>query len=832
MTACHRWLRNHGNHQILGQVPFAKAEVWSLTPHHPIALIPHEPMKNAIATQLRSTILAAFFAVFLLTDLVSVAAPAFTQQAYLKASNPGGERDGGAISGDRFGASIAVFGNTMVVGAPAESSSATGIDGNQDDDSSEVSGAVYVFVRDGATWTQQAYLKASNTGSQDSFGTSVAISGDTLVVGAEFESSNASVVNGDQNNNQAIGSGAAYVFVRNGTTWTQQAYLKPSKTVGGDQFGHSVAISGDTILVGVPFEDSNALGIDSLQTLDAGAAYVFVRNGTTWSQQAFLKASNTEGGDFFGLSVSLSGDTAVVGAFGEDSNAKGINGTQSNNSGDSTGAAYVFVRNGNTWTQQAYLKASNTDTSDFFGFAVGVSGETVVVTATGESSKAIGVNGNQNDNSSDGSGAAYIFVRDGTTWTQQAYIKASNTGIGDSFGESVAISGDRVVIGTTFESSNATGPDGNQSNNSAALSGAAYVFVRSGIDWIQESYLKASNTARSDGFGAAVAISGGTVVIAAPAEDSNAAGINGNQNDNSAKNSGAAYAFTMATVDAAEIALEDSQGTNLSDGGSRAFGDVDVGAGASQTFTIKNTGAADLTGLGITIDGADAAQFTITVDPTAPVVGPSGSTSFTLRFAPTSAGAKTAALHLASNDADENPFDLTLTGSGIAPVNQNPVFSGFSRRLSQNQGATLLQSEILAKASDPDGDTVTITSVSALSAAGGAVGLTPTAVTYNPPLNHIGGDSFTVTLSDGHGGSTVGAVFVSVTVDHLEILAGGPVQACFTGESGRNYAIERSANLTDWSTIQTVSGSATGDICFSDQNPLPGNGFYRARLVP
>src|SRR5207248_2080220 len=151
--------------------------------------------------------------------------------------------------------------------------------------------------------------------------------------------------------------------------------------------------------------------------------------------------------DFFGGSVSISGDTVVVGALYEDSAATGINGNQSDNSATGSGAAYVFVRSGSTWTQQAYLKASNTGANDFFGVSVAISGNTIVAGAYGEDSAATGVNGNQADNGAVDSGAAYVFVRSGSTWTQQAYLKASNTGVSDFFGGSVAISGDTAVIG-------------------------------------------------------------------------------------------------------------------------------------------------------------------------------------------------------------------------------------------------------------------------------------------------------------------------------------------------------------------------------------------------
>src|SRR5207249_1931647 len=175
-----------------------------------------------------------------------------------------------------------------------------------------------------------------------------------------------------------------------------------------------------------------------------------------------------------------------------------------NNSALNSGAAYVFVRDGTNWVQQAYLKASSTGASDVFGYSVAVSGDTVVVGARWEASNATGVNGNQSNNSASAAGAAYVFVRDGTNWIQQAYLKASNTGAGDWFGFSVAVSGDTIVIGVTHEDSNATGVNGNQTINSATDSGAAYVFVRDGTNWIQQAYLKASNTGAGDQCGSSV----------------------------------------------------------------------------------------------------------------------------------------------------------------------------------------------------------------------------------------------------------------------------------------------------------------------------------------
>lgn len=519
----------------------------------------------------------ASFAVAALSLVLSASTP--VQQAYFKASN--------AEALDDFGWAVAISGNTAVVSARFESSNATGINGEQRDNSAPQSGAAYVFVRAGSNWIQQAYIKASNTGGAsegeefgDAFGSAVAISGDTLVIGAPYEDSKATGVDGDQTNNQAIDSGAAYVFVRTGNQWIQQAYLKASNTGSGDGFGFWVGISGDTVVVGAPFEDSNATGVNGNQAnnsaLNSGAAYVFVRQGTNWTQQAYLKASNTGGpstgesfGDNFGVSLGVSGDTIVVGAVYEDSGATGVNGNQISNAALQSGAAYVFVRSGTNWTQQAYLKASNTGGGDEFGFAVAISGDTVVAGAAGEDSNATGVNGKQNNNSVLSSGAVYVFVREGTQWSQQAYLKASTVGEEDGFGYSVALAGDALVVGTPGDDSKYNGINPDPSDDSAFNAGAAYVFIREGTNWTQRAYLKGSNTAGplpgedyGDDMGAdhMVAVSGDTVIVGGHAEDSNGIGVNGSQTDRTAMNSGAAYVFTGFGVETRLALTSDGSG--------------------------------------------------------------------------------------------------------------------------------------------------------------------------------------------------------------------------------------------------------------------------------
>ena len=467
------------------------------------------------------------------------AVPSLSHHAYLKASNTG--------ASDNFGYSVAMSGDTIVVGTPYEASSATGVNGNQADNSAGNSGAAYVFTRSAGTWSQQAYLKASNTGAGDLFGSSVAVSGDTIVVGAYAEDSAATGVNGNATDNSAGDAGAAYVFTRTAGVWSQHAYVKASNTGAGDQFGSSVAISGDTIVVGAQLEDSAATGVNGDQADNsatfAGAAYVFTRSAGTWSQQAYVKASNTDTNDRFGFAVAVSGDTIVVGARFEYSSATGVNGNQADNSATAAGAAYVFTRSAGVWSQQAYVKASNTGTNDEFGYSVAISGDTIVVSAFSEDSSATGVNGDESNNSAFGAGAAYVFTRSAGTWSQQAYLKALNTEADDQFGSSVAINGDTIVVGGLLEDSSSNGVNGSVTGNTATDAGAAYVFTRSAGVWSQQAYLKASNTGAEDFFGSSVAISGDTIVVGARLEDSAATGVNGDATDNSAGAAGAAYVY-------------------------------------------------------------------------------------------------------------------------------------------------------------------------------------------------------------------------------------------------------------------------------------------------
>lgn len=472
---------------------------------------------------------------------------------YFKASNTEGI--------DRFGFAVALSadGATLVLGAPFEDSSATGVGGDESDNAAESAGAVYVFTRVGRQWSPQAYLKASNTEAGDLFGSSLALSsdGNTLAVGAPGEDSNATGISDAQSDNSAREAGAVYVFTRAGTQWSQQAYVKASNTQADDLFGDSVALdaNGNTLAIGAPLEDSGATGVGGDESdnsaASAGAVYVFTRAGTQWSQQAYVKASNAEAFDSFGspLALSADGSTLVVAAPSEDSNAIGVGEDENDNTALSAGAAYVFTRSGALWSQQAYLKASNSAVADEFSgsLALSADGNTLAVGARGEDSNDIGVDGDQSNNSASRAGAVYVFTRAGTLWSQQAYVKPSNTEAGDLFGDSLAISadGNTLAVGAPLEDGNSVGVGGAQIDNSAVDAGAVYVFTRAETLWSQQAYVKASNTEAFDGFGSPIALSadGNTLAVAASSEDSNATGVGGDQRDNSARQAGAVYMF-------------------------------------------------------------------------------------------------------------------------------------------------------------------------------------------------------------------------------------------------------------------------------------------------
>ena len=369
--------------------------------------------------------------------------------------------DGAAY--DYFGNSITIDGDYAVIGAW------------QDGDNGYWSGSAYIFHKSGTTWSEQAKITASDGATEDWFGYSVSISGDYAIIGAYGDDDNGS------------NSGSAYIFYRNGTSWTEQVKLTPLDGASEDRFGCAVSISGDYAIVG-------AWG-DDVAGIDRGSAYIFYRSGTNWIEQAKLTASDGMDEDLFGYSVSISGEYVVIGSHYDDDN------------GSESGSAYIFHRSGTSWTQQEKLTAPDAAAGDWFGYSVSISEDYAVIGA------------HWDDDNGANSGSAYIFLRSGTTWTEQAKITASDGTADDEFGRSVSIDGDYTVIGACHDDDDGTD------------SGSAYIFHRSETSWTQQTKLTASDGADFDYFGCPVSISGNYALISA------------NYNDYNGIDSGSAYIY-------------------------------------------------------------------------------------------------------------------------------------------------------------------------------------------------------------------------------------------------------------------------------------------------
>ena len=379
---------------------------------------------------------------------------------------------------DNFGAAISVDGLTAVAGAPRAQ-----IGPN------EGQGAAYVYALTREGWEAQQKLTAVDGTTEDFFGSAVAISGDTLVVGAPAVAH--------------LETGAAYVFKRTGTTWSQQQKLFANDGEIGDGFGKAVAIHGDTVVVG-------AVGDNIGSNLGQGSVYVFKRNGSTWSLQQKLTASDGAAQDSFGWSVSISGETLAVGAYQADISAK-----------SGQGAAYVFQRTGTVWMQQRKIVAGDGASLDNFGISVSLSGNSLAVGARGDD-----ISGRRNQ------GSAYVFTRVNSTWSLQKKLIASDGGMDESFGRSVALDGDLLTVSAYLTDNGIIGD-----------LGSAYIFTRSGGLWTQKEKLIGGTDADWEAFGKSVAVSGATVMVSAEEEDVN-----------TLLNQGAVHAFRLPSCAATVIA--------------------------------------------------------------------------------------------------------------------------------------------------------------------------------------------------------------------------------------------------------------------------------------
>ncbi|MEA3287611.1 MAG: fibronectin type III domain-containing protein, partial [Candidatus Marinimicrobia bacterium] len=340
------------------------------------------------------------------------------------------------IDADNYGGKVALSNDYAVVAASSR------------DEYGENSGQVFVYHRTEYGWYQKAKLKANDASSGDYFGSSVALSGDYILIGAK------------EADGIGVGTGAAYIFYYSGQNWQQQAKLTALDGGSLDHFGVSVDIDGDYVIIGAEGDD------DGLNA--AGAAYIFAKIDTAWTQQAKLLAGDAEMRDYFGNAVAIDGDYALIGAYGETGYA---------------GAAYVFMRAGGAWGQQAKLSASDAYTRDKFGTSVALDGNYALIGA------------DQDDDYGTRSGSAYIFQRNGTSWDQQGKLTAGDAEAYDYFGISVAILDDQVLIGAY------------QEDTPASNCGAMYQYGWNGSKWVEQSKFARSDAPTGSFMGYSVALS-------------------------------------------------------------------------------------------------------------------------------------------------------------------------------------------------------------------------------------------------------------------------------------------------------------------------------------
>ncbi|HKS38875.1 MAG TPA: Ig-like domain-containing protein [Verrucomicrobiae bacterium] len=567
----------------------------------------------------------------------------------------------------QFGSAVGIDGDTAVVGAP------------NDGQAGADAGAAYVFVHDGSSWVEQGKLVASDAARSAQFGNAVALSGDTLVVGAHSDGAN------------GVSAGAAYVFVRSGTTWIQQARLVASDPGSNEQFGCAVAIEGDTVAVG-------ALG-DGTVFAGTGAVYVFERSGGAWTQQAKLVSNNPRPGNALGLSVGLSGDTIVAGSpYDEDTGVV------------DAGAVYVFSRTAGSWSQQAELRAGDAGPNDHLGWSVSVSGDTLMAGAPDQ----------------DGLGAAYVFTRAGGVWSSQAKLTADDGVSGDSFGVSVSLAGSDAVVGADFGSL------------SVANGGTAYLFQRSGTTWSQEAEICGEDIAEWAGFGSSVALSGTTVVVGAP--------FNGDLFE------GAAFVFgsegnTAPVANPQSLTTDEDTLATLTLTGSDAEGDA-------LTFAVLTAPTRG------TLSGT-APNLTYT-----PNLNENGSDSFTFRV----------------NDGALDSAVATVSIT-ITAINDAPVANSQTVTTSEDTAAG-----IPLTGSDVENDALTFTVMTAPTK--GTLNGTAPNLTYTPNANANGSDSFSFKVNDGALDSAVAAVSIAIA------------------------PVNDSPSIRDIGDQTAVENSATGPIAF------------------
>lgn len=460
-------------------------------------------------------------------------------------------------AGSHFGYSVSVSGDYAIVGAPKESTDASG--GNALDEA----GAAYIFHNDGGTWSLVQKIVASDRGAYDYFGWSVSVSGKFAVIGAYFESQDAS------GGNTLNSAGSAYIFENTAGTWSQTQKIVASDRQANDYFGYAVAVSGDYLVVGAYGEDHDVAGASNMP--QSGSAYIFHDNSGTWTEVQKIVASDRAPGDYFGSAVAISGDNVIVGAYRESEDASLANTLQY------SGSAYIFTNNSGTWSQTQKIVANDREFDANFGISVAISGDNAIVGAFKESKNTSG------GDAMTGAGAAYIFTNNSGTWSQTQKLIASDRSSGDYFGRGVAIAGNYAIVGAYLEEEDASG------QNNLELAGSAYIFENVSGTWSQADKIVASDRGAGDYFGFSVAITNDFAFVGAYRESEDAFG------NNTLSEAGSIYVFEKDCAADNSVTVNGNLITANLSGATYQWIDCDTGIPISgetaQSFTPSVTGS-------------------------------------------------------------------------------------------------------------------------------------------------------------------------------------------------------------------------------------------------
>ncbi len=587
-----------------------------------------------------------------------------------------------ALRSSGFGWAVAIDDNTAVVSAFA------------DDDNI---GAAYVYERSGSGWQQVSKLTASDGEAGDFLGISVAVSGDTIALGAALD-----------DNEKGADAGAVYIYVKPANGWagamTETLKLAAASGNADRGFGGSVALAGNTLVVGAPGKDS---------ATTPGEVFVYQGSGATWSQKAKLDVADLDGSDFFGAVLDFDGETIAVGAFGKDGNK---------------GAVYLYGKPAGGWSDKehdAVLTADDGVANDYFGGSVAVDGATVLVGANGKDGKL---------------GAAYLFGREGGNWVQQAKLLSADGAAGDNFGYAVGVAGDTAVVSA--------------SHFMEQGSESFYLFTRSGNSWVEQGKISDPDGKSGSKFAQSIAIdkSARSVVVGAFSADAG--------QDRAEKNTGAAYLFELEQP--VDLALVKQDGTDPVLVGEQITYSLLVtnNSGRDATgVTVTDTLPA---GLGYVSDDGGCAVSGQTVNCNLGTVtknGGTGSVAITARA--NSAGKITNTATVSANEADANNSDNTDTEETTVKKNTPPV-AGDDTAVTE-AGSAVTTGNVLANDSDADGDALAVSGADTRSAQGGSVVDNGDGTfTYTPPDGFDGEDSFGYTVSDGKGGEAQGTVRITV----------------------------------------------------------------------